>query len=107
MTARARPSPGKADDAAAAFADFKNAPSIMEAFIDFAFEASVVAARGQDGAFAAYDPPENLHEHHILRRSDRAGAAERGPGRGGQGHRAEDRRCARLCRRAGGGNCSC
>ncbi len=61
--------PGKADDAAAAFADFKNAPSIMEAFIDFAFEASVVAARGRDGAFAAYDPPENLHEHHILRRS--------------------------------------
>jgi len=29
----------------------------------------VVAARGQNGAFAAYDPPENEHENHILRRS--------------------------------------
>jgi 5-(carboxyamino)imidazole ribonucleotide synthase len=28
-----------------------------------------VAARGTDGAFAAYDPPENDHENHILRRS--------------------------------------
>jgi len=61
--------PGRADEAAAAFADFKNAPAIIEAFIDFAFEASVVAARGADGSFAAYDPPENSHENHILRRS--------------------------------------
>jgi 5-(carboxyamino)imidazole ribonucleotide synthase len=29
----------------------------------------VIAARTADGQFAAYDPPENLHEHHILRRS--------------------------------------
>jgi len=29
----------------------------------------VVAARSLDGKFAAYDPPENIHEHHILRRS--------------------------------------
>ena len=35
----------------------------------FAFEASVVAARGADGTFAAYDPPKNVHENHILRRS--------------------------------------
>ncbi len=64
---QARPRGG--NDAAAAFASFKNAPSILEAYIDFAFEASVVAARGRDGAFAAYDPPENVHENHILRRS--------------------------------------
>ena len=51
-----------------AAAQFK-APSILEAFIDFAFEASVVAARGADGSFAAFDPPENVHENHILRRS--------------------------------------
>ena len=61
--------PGGADDAAHAFASFKNAPSIIEAYIDFAFEASVVAARGADGSFAAFDPPENAHENHILRRS--------------------------------------
>jgi 5-(carboxyamino)imidazole ribonucleotide synthase len=60
------------DDAAAcaaAFGSFKEAPAILEGFVDFSFEASVVAARGRGGAFAAYDPPENLHEHHILRRS--------------------------------------
>jgi 5-(carboxyamino)imidazole ribonucleotide synthase len=57
-----------ADDTVAAFAKFR-APSILEGFVDFAFEASVIAARGADGAFAAYDPPENIHENHILRRS--------------------------------------
>ena len=48
---------------------FKGAPSILESFVDFSFEASVVAARGMDGTFAAYDPPENAHENHILKRS--------------------------------------
>jgi 5-(carboxyamino)imidazole ribonucleotide synthase len=55
--------------ARAAFRNFKSAPSILEGFVDFAFEASVIAARGRDGRFAAYDPPENLHRDHILRRS--------------------------------------
>ena len=58
-----------ADQAAKAFDAFKNTPAILEELIDFAFEASVVAARGADGSFAAYDPPENEHENHILRRS--------------------------------------
>ena len=58
-----------AGDTAQAFASFKNAPAILEGFVDFAYEASVIAARGNDGAFAAYDPPENAHENHILRRS--------------------------------------
>jgi 5-(carboxyamino)imidazole ribonucleotide synthase len=58
-----------ADETAQAFASFKNHPAILEAFVDFAFEASVVAARAQDGTIAAFDPPENIHEHHILRRS--------------------------------------
>jgi len=58
-----------ADEAAKAFESFKGAAAILEGFVDFSCEASVVAARGQDGAFAAYDPPENEHEHHILRRS--------------------------------------
>jgi 5-(carboxyamino)imidazole ribonucleotide synthase len=58
-----------ADAAAKAFESFKGAPAILEGFVDFSFEASVVAARGADGAFAAYDPPENEHENHILRRS--------------------------------------
>jgi 5-(carboxyamino)imidazole ribonucleotide synthase len=58
-----------ADEAAHAFDAFKGVPAIMEAFVDFDFEASIVAARGYDGGFAAYDPPENLHGDHILRRS--------------------------------------
>ena len=58
-----------AQECVAAFERFKQAPSILEGFVDFAFEASVVAARGTDGSFAAFDPPENIHEHHILRRS--------------------------------------
>lgn len=58
-----------AEDAQVAFGRFKSQPSILEGFVDFAFEASVVAARGADGSFAAYDPPENIHENHILRRS--------------------------------------
>jgi 5-(carboxyamino)imidazole ribonucleotide synthase len=60
---------GSADDAAKAFESFKGAPAILEGFVDFSYEASIVAAHGADGAFAAYDPPENDHENHILRRS--------------------------------------
>jgi 5-(carboxyamino)imidazole ribonucleotide synthase len=52
-----------------AFESFKRAPCILEEFVDFEFEASVIAARGRDGTFAAYDPPENIHRDHILRRS--------------------------------------
>jgi 5-(carboxyamino)imidazole ribonucleotide synthase len=57
------------EEAAKAFESFKGAPAILEGFVDFSYEASVVAAHGADGAFAAYDPPENEHENHILRRS--------------------------------------
>ena len=57
------------EDCARAFAAMGGVPCILEKFVDFAFEASVVAARGRDGAFAAYDPPKNEHENHILRRS--------------------------------------
>jgi len=58
-----------AEAAACAFDRLQPAPAILEGFVDFAFEASVIAARSPDGHFAAYDPPENVHEHHILRRS--------------------------------------
>jgi 5-(carboxyamino)imidazole ribonucleotide synthase len=58
-----------AGEAIDAFERFHAAPCILEGFVDFAFEASVIAARGMDGSFAAYDPPENVHGDHILRRS--------------------------------------
>jgi 5-(carboxyamino)imidazole ribonucleotide synthase len=56
-------------EAVAAFGDFKRVPCILETFVEFAFEASVIGARARDGSFAAYDPPRNEHENHILRRS--------------------------------------
>jgi 5-(carboxyamino)imidazole ribonucleotide synthase len=57
------------DDAARTFESFNGAPCILEGFVDFEYEASVVGVRGIDGSFAAYDPPENAHGDHILRRS--------------------------------------
>ncbi len=58
-----------ARDAAAAFAALGGAPCILEAMAAFTSEASVIAARGLDGAFAAYDVSENEHENHVLKRS--------------------------------------
>ena len=58
-----------AAEAARAFAELGEVPAILEKFVDFSFEASVVGARARDGTFAAYDPPKNEHENHILRRS--------------------------------------
>ena len=40
--------------------------AILEAFVDFEREVSVVAARGLDGTFAHYGVIENAHRHHIL-----------------------------------------
>jgi len=45
------------------------APSILEGFVPFAREVSVIGARGLDGAFAAFDVCENAHEDHILART--------------------------------------
>jgi 5-(carboxyamino)imidazole ribonucleotide synthase len=59
----------QAADISHAFETLHRAPAILESLVDFAFEVSVVAARAVDGSFAAYDPPENLHGNHILRRS--------------------------------------
>ncbi|WP_276315596.1 5-(carboxyamino)imidazole ribonucleotide synthase [Salinarimonas soli] len=49
-----------------ALAAIASAPAILEGFVPFAREVSVVAARGVDGAFAAYDPCHNEHRDHIL-----------------------------------------
>lgn len=53
-------------DLAAAFTSLGGAPCILEGFVPFSKEISVVAARGLDGEFRAWDVCENLHEHHIL-----------------------------------------
>ena len=41
--------------------------SVLEGFIDFSHEVSVIAARGLDGSVACYDPGENVHIDGILR----------------------------------------
>jgi 5-(carboxyamino)imidazole ribonucleotide synthase len=60
---------GSSADLVPAMEKLNHAPAILEQFVEFAFESSVVAARGADGSFAAYDPPENFHADHILKRS--------------------------------------
>ncbi|TIR38060.1 MAG: ATP-grasp domain-containing protein, partial [Mesorhizobium sp.] len=46
-----------------------NVPLILESFVDFEREISVIAARGMDGSLAAYDPAENVHRDGILHSS--------------------------------------
>ena len=53
-------------DVGAAFRTLKGAPAILEGFVPFTKEISVVAARGMDGSFRAYDICENEHANHIL-----------------------------------------
>jgi 5-(carboxyamino)imidazole ribonucleotide synthase len=60
---------GPETDPAEAFAAIGGGPAVLEAFVAFSREISIVAARGSDGAIAAYDPAENLHHDGILRTS--------------------------------------
>jgi len=56
-------SPSEVD---AVWPKFASGESILEAFIDFNCEISVVAARGTDGQVVTYAPSLNTHHHHIL-----------------------------------------
>ena len=56
-------------DAPSALAAMAGAPAVLEGFVPFVREISVIAARGADGAVAAFDPGENVHEGGILRRT--------------------------------------
>lgn len=51
-------------DAAIRIADGQ--PCVLEAFVEFSSELSLVAARGIDGSFAAFPLVENRHVNHIL-----------------------------------------
>ena len=53
-------------DAQAAWSTVGGVESILERFVDFQHEVSVVAARGRDGDFAHYGVIENHHRNHIL-----------------------------------------
>jgi 5-(carboxyamino)imidazole ribonucleotide synthase len=49
-----------------AWEDLGRQPCILEAFVDFEQELSVVAARGIDGDIETFGPIANTHRHHIL-----------------------------------------
>lgn len=55
-----------AADAPAALAAMQGAPAVLEGFINFSHEVSVIAARGLTGEIACYDPGENVHKDGIL-----------------------------------------
>jgi 5-(carboxyamino)imidazole ribonucleotide synthase len=54
-------------DVAAAWAAMQGAPSVLEGFVAFSHEVSVIAARGLSGEVACFDPGENVHREGILR----------------------------------------
>ena len=49
-----------------AWGKLQGSASILEGFIDFSQEVSVIAARGIDGEVSCYDPGENVHHEGIL-----------------------------------------
>ena len=59
----------KGDDLAGAWRSIGEKPAVLEGFVKFEREISVVIARGADGKTAAYDPIENVHRDHILHTS--------------------------------------
>lgn len=54
-------------DAPAALVAMNGAPAVLEGFVAFDREVSVIAARGLTGEVAAFDPGENVHRAGILR----------------------------------------
>jgi 5-(carboxyamino)imidazole ribonucleotide synthase len=59
----------KGDSSAGAFDKLGGVPQILESFVPFIREISVIAARGRDGSIECYDPAENVHRNGILHTS--------------------------------------
>ncbi|VAW15837.1 N5-carboxyaminoimidazole ribonucleotide synthase [hydrothermal vent metagenome] len=59
-------SPGEAQ---MAFAALSGQQLVLEAFIPFEMEISVIVARNMSGDIKTYDPAQNVHVHHILHTS--------------------------------------
>jgi 5-(carboxyamino)imidazole ribonucleotide synthase len=57
---------GQGDLAGDAWAQLAGAPAILEGFVPFRQEISIIGARGRDGSFAAYEPCWNEHRNGIL-----------------------------------------
>ncbi len=54
------------ENPAEVWAAFEAPRAVLEAWVPFEKELSVMAARGADGTIVTYDPAENRHRHHIL-----------------------------------------
>lgn len=54
------------EEAAQAWQEINGASAILEAFVPFVMEVSVVAGRSVQGEFAHFGVIENIHENHIL-----------------------------------------
>ena len=57
------------EDAAHAWELLSPRPLVLEQFIPFEREISVIVARGLDGSISAFEPAENVHRDHILKTS--------------------------------------
>ena len=55
------------EDIVLAYEQFDGQPMMLEKFIDFKMEVSVIAVRNTEGEIAAYPVVENIHEDNILR----------------------------------------
>ena len=55
------------DDAAAAWAELGKVPCIIEGFVAYRCEISVIAGRSQRGEVVCFEPGENVHRNGILR----------------------------------------
>jgi 5-(carboxyamino)imidazole ribonucleotide synthase len=54
------------EDPAKVWEAFGGSHAVLEQFVEFEKEVSVIVARGVDGKMAAYPVCENIHRHHIL-----------------------------------------
>lgn len=54
------------EDPAATWKKFEAPRAVLEAWVPFEKEISIIAARGADGSIVTYDPAENRHREHIL-----------------------------------------
>ncbi len=64
------------EDADAAWHAIGGGPAVLEGFVTFDHEFSIILARREDGAMTSYPPPRNEHENGILRRSTLPAPAE-------------------------------
>lgn len=56
----------KESEVEAAWEKIKGAEAVLEGFVDFSMEISVIVARGAGGDVASYVPVQNIHKNHIL-----------------------------------------